>query len=478
LNFARFTRIKTFTGKGFRMQKLYGCALLIVQLTALTACSNNTNNNPAKTAVLKIGEAIQFSSGKITKLQAEGDMVFRYMPPQSPHGWRYNPTNGQIEYQAQVGTTGNYPLLSAAKTGAFKTNPDIGKITTGDINGWTEDEYDIGPGRFIIVRGYTDKRHWLVRILKLTAASNDPKTWQLSFNYEPITISTGAAGTAGTNIPLPGVLTFRERLLSEKIIRVNLANGAVTELADGYGVSQNQKGEYAYVNTAQQIVLADKSGKQTTTFNPPASATPENTIGGSGLMETVIAPAGNYIAVAGITRRMNYEGGGISLAGQPLTSVAVVDRTGKEIASFISATFPTWTKDGRLLMADPDKPGIFITDASLKNIRSVPNVPAGSIAGISISPDEKTIAFSLNYRIWLINIDGSGLRQLTQSGLNEVTPAWSPDGKYLAFQQSFKDKKEFYQVLVLRINDSKLQVVADQQGANREPWGRMSWVFE
>jgi hypothetical protein len=449
--------------------------IAICSLPGFTACGHAAGS--ASSATLRIGEAIQFSSGKITKLAAEGDMVFRYTPPQSPHGWRYNPTTGQIEYQAQAGTTGNYPLLSASKTAAFKTKPDIAKLTSGDINAWTEDEYDVGPGRYIVVRGYNDKQHWLVKITSLTAASNDPKTWKIGFTYEPIKIATGSAGTAGSNMPVTGILSFRERLHSEKIITLDLSNGVVKEMFDGYGVSQNAKGEFAYVNPAQQIIIADKTGKQVTVFDHPHSEAPEITIGGSGMMAAILSPSGKYIAVGGVSRRKSLSSGGITMPGATGSSVVIVDRSGKEIKSYVAATNPTWSSTGRLLTSNLDEPGIFITDASLGNPSKIPNVPAGHIDGIAVSPDEKTIAFSVNYRIWLMNMDGTGLKQLTQSGLNEVTPVFSPDGKYLAFQQNFKNKKEFYQIVIIRLGDGKILYVADQQGVNREPSGIINWVM-
>lgn len=443
--------------------------LFVFFFSSIIACSNDAASQ--KTVSLRIGEAVNFSTGKVTKVKAEGDMVFRYMPPQSPHGWRYNPMNGQIEYQAQVGTNENYPLLSAARSGAFKTKPDLSKLTSGDINGWTEDEFDIGPGRILLVRGYTDDKHWLVRITKLTATSNDPKTWVISFTYEPVHLKHGTPGSAGNNIQVPGILSFRERLHSEKIINLDLSNGNVFELFDGYGVSRARNGEYVYVDPALRIVIADKSGKQTGVFSAPST---EDV--GRGPTETAISPDGKYIAI-GVKRRLTYTSGGISVPGLPLDAIAIVDRNGRELASFISATHAAWTPDGRLVMADPDKPGLFIADASFKNIQSFPGIPNGRIDGISIHPDGKSIAFALNYRIWIINTDGSGLKQVTQSGLSEVTPAWSPDGKYLAFQQSFKNNKDFYQVLIVRMSDNKVLYVTDSKGANREPAGRISWIF-
>ncbi|MBK9250270.1 MAG: PD40 domain-containing protein [Ignavibacteria bacterium] len=48
------------------------------------------------------------------------------------------------------------------------------------------------------------------------------------------------------------------------------------------------------------------------------------------------------------------------------------------------------------------------------------------------SPDGKRVAFSMNGHIWVINIDGTGLRQVTTGTKLETSPCWSPDGKYIA----------------------------------------------
>lgn len=51
----------------------------------------------------------------------------------------------------------------------------------------------------------------------------------------------------------------------------------------------------------------------------------------------------------------------------------------------------------------------------------------------SWSPDSRRLAFDDGRRIGIINADGSGLRYLTHPKGRDVDPAWSPDGRTIAF---------------------------------------------
>jgi Tol biopolymer transport system component len=85
------------------------------------------------------------------------------------------------------------------------------------------------------------------------------------------------------------------------------------------------------------------------------------------------------------------------------------------------------------------------------DIREITQPPEGAIAADgspSVSPDGKTIAFSRAIpgeppHIYLVGIDGSGLRRFTQGNLAEIQPVWSPDGTRIAFSRVDRDGEHF-----------------------------------
>ncbi|MDQ6956365.1 MAG: hypothetical protein Q9M21_04140 [Mariprofundaceae bacterium] len=77
-------------------------------------------------------------------------------------------------------------------------------------------------------------------------------------------------------------------------------------------------------------------------------------------------------------------------------------------------------------------PSLFIFKRANSELSMLPNAFDGSI-----SPNGKQVAFvrevNGNYDLWVQNIDGTGLTQLTTGTFGEFEPAFSPDGKQLAF---------------------------------------------
>lgn len=104
------------------------------------------------------------------------------------------------------------------------------------------------------------------------------------------------------------------------------------------------------------------------------------------------------------------------------------------------ALFPAWSPDGtRIVYTDPG--------GSLRLIRldgsgtTIVEAPECCVANFHAawSPDGARLAFdsnrSVSQEVWVINVDGSGLAQLTQGGY--IEPDWSPDGARLTLSSGF-----------------------------------------
>ena len=62
----------------------------------------------------------------------------------------------------------------------------------------------------------------------------------------------------------------------------------------------------------------------------------------------------------------------------------------------------------------------------------------------AFSPDGKRIAFArLGSGVFTMNLDGTGMRRLT-SGSRDIYPVWSPDGKRIAFLRPFRAEWRLY----------------------------------
>jgi len=104
----------------------------------------------------------------------------------------------------------------------------------------------------------------------------------------------------------------------------------------------------------------------------------------------------------------------------------------------------------------------------------IPNAYNGAI-----SPDGNKVAFVRetdgNYDIWVQNIDGGGLMQLTSSPFGDFEPSWSPDGKQLLFVSN-RDSAGDVRKTSIYMLDLKSNQVQRLTNARRATDGGPAWL--
>jgi WD40 repeat protein len=103
--------------------------------------------------------------------------------------------------------------------------------------------------------------------------------------------------------------------------------------------------------------------------------------------------------------------------------------------------YPSYSPDmSKISFTSPVGPGdraIFTIDADGSNLTKVFDVPGADDSAPAWSPDGRQIAFESDLdgdtEIYVMAADGTNVRQLTDNTIHDEGPAWSPDGERLAF---------------------------------------------
>ncbi|MFQ5581697.1 MAG: TolB family protein [Mariprofundaceae bacterium] len=118
-------------------------------------------------------------------------------------------------------------------------------------------------------------------------------------------------------------------------------------------------------------------------------------------------------------------------------------------------------------------PSLFIFDRKSSQLMMIPNALNGAV-----SPDGKRIVFVRvtggNYDLWLQNVDGGSLTQLTSTRFGEFEPAWSPDGSKIAFISN-RDSKGDVRLTSVYTMDLKTNRVIRLTNAPKATDGGPAW---
>lgn len=125
-------------------------------------------------------------------------------------------------------------------------------------------------------------------------------------------------------------------------------------------------------------------------------------------------------------------------SGERWSELFIVASVGGDAQKIGFGEYPTWALDNRLAFKGwgetPDL-GLRISAPDLSDPVELTDNDTDTTP--AVSPDGKQIAFMSrrdgNWNIYIMNSDGTGLRQLTDDPSEDGLPTWSPDGKVIAF---------------------------------------------
>jgi len=133
--------------------------------------------------------------------------------------------------------------------------------------------------------------------------------------------------------------------------------------------------------------------------------------------------------------------------------------------------YGVWSPDGKRIafFSQRDNPwgDIYLMNADGSGVVRLTNSVAMSVSP-TWSKDGKQIAFASNrtsanpsvynandFEIFVVNVDGTGLKQITKNNFSDFAPVWSPDGKQIAFASN-RDNYAGNDIFVMNVDGSQV----------------------
>ena len=171
--------------------------------------------------------------------------------------------------------------------------------------------------------------------------------------------------------------------------------------------------------------------------------------------------------------------------GLPAAPIALVKSDGsgyrEVVDDGVNNGFPSWAPDGKRLVYRHGKQLMILTLAEGKSVpltdgSHYDNFPQWSPKGDSIMFTSDRAG---DFQIFTMRLDGTGIRQLTNEGINAHS-VWSPDGEWVAFtsgRKGFKDEmalndrepQPYGEIFAMRPNGSDVRQLTDNKWEDATP---------
>ena len=277
---------------------------------------------------------------------------------------------------------------------------------------------------------------------------------------------------------------MRANLLAAMLVCGALAPAAAQTLAGGLAVQVTHAANFdaSYAPDGRRLVYVSiiAGREQLFVMNADGGGQRQLTRDDAGHEDPAWSPDGSRIAFVRIQ------------AGHKI--VHLIDPDGGHVEPLTpptqSAIHPSWSPDGRRLLycTDDDLRPPVKNESQIYAIDLVTHRIATLISGgvntfPNLSPDGRRLVFrrmigESNSEIFIADADGAHVRNLTNHPAFDGWPAWSPDGRRIAFASN---RNSAYQIFVMDVDGGNVRLVANTEGRATAPhWspdgGRISFT--